>query len=62
MKSLFNFLQPPYPPQIDRKYNFHYIPMAFPLVNVPNKFHNETLIDAEMVVETDGDKVCYVEF
>ncbi len=31
--------------------------MAFPIVNVPNKFHNETLIDAELVVETDGEKV-----
>ncbi|RUS14451.1 hypothetical protein BC937DRAFT_93804 [Endogone sp. FLAS-F59071] len=43
---------------IDRKNILSYIPhVFFPMRDRPDKFHNETLMDGELVTDVDGDKV-----
>ncbi|KAJ3077524.1 Dcp1p-Dcp2p decapping enzyme complex alpha subunit, partial [Quaeritorhiza haematococci] len=41
---------------IDRKNNFHYVKLYFPLPNNPSKFHNETLLDGELIIDVEGDQ------
>lgn len=44
--------------KIDRKNILSYIPhVIFPMRDRPDKFHNETLMDGELVTDVDGDKV-----
>ncbi|RUS31380.1 mRNA capping enzyme, catalytic domain-containing protein [Jimgerdemannia flammicorona] len=43
--------------QVDRKNALSFVPnVFFPRADRPDKFHNETLMDGELVLDVDGDK------